>query len=104
MIEDNTMLEKCFHLWLVLIRLSKSIDIVQVATEGLKPLTSEFKLVPEYVMGEVTLLPISNTLHIPICLNRVSMAFWSGIWKRLNLVALTQQQLCLIALTTSHIK
>ncbi|WVZ61697.1 hypothetical protein U9M48_011528, partial [Paspalum notatum var. saurae] len=54
--EDRTNVEKCFFLLLVL-RLSESMDIVQVATKGLQFLTSQFQIVTESALGELTLLP-----------------------------------------------
>ncbi|WVZ61712.1 hypothetical protein U9M48_011542 [Paspalum notatum var. saurae] len=54
--EDRTNTEKCFFLLLVL-RLSESMDIVQVATKGLQFLTSQFQIAAESALGELTLLP-----------------------------------------------
>ncbi|WVZ61708.1 hypothetical protein U9M48_011538 [Paspalum notatum var. saurae] len=54
--EDRTDAEKCFFLLLVL-RLSESMDIVQVATKGLQFLTSQFQIAAESALGELTQLP-----------------------------------------------
>lgn len=54
--EDSTMAEKCFLLGLIL-RLTESTDLVEVAIKGLQLLlASQFKLAVEYAMGELTLL------------------------------------------------
>lgn len=53
---DRTAAEKCFML-LMFVRLSESTDIVQIASKGLRLLTSQFKLAAESAMGELTLLP-----------------------------------------------
>ncbi|KAL6647139.1 hypothetical protein ACP70R_014576 [Stipagrostis hirtigluma subsp. patula] len=53
--EDYEMPEKSFHLWLVL-RLSESIDIVGSALKCLQYLVSQFKLVAESAIGELTIL------------------------------------------------
>jgi hypothetical protein len=60
--------EKCFFLGLML-RLTESTDLVEVATKGLQLLASQFKLAVEHAMGELTLL--SNLqdiahLHAPL--------------------------------------
>ena len=66
--EDSTVAEKCFFLGLIL-RLTESTDLVEVAIKGLQLLASQFKLAVEYAMGELTLL--SNLqdiahLHAPL--------------------------------------
>jgi len=70
--EDSTVAEKCFCLGLIL-RLTESTDLVEIAIKGLQLLASQFKLAVEYAMGELTLL--SNLqdiahLHGPL---------WEGI-------------------------
>ncbi|XP_066351152.1 uncharacterized protein [Miscanthus floridulus] len=67
--EDSTVAEKCFCLGLIL-RLTESTDLVEIAIKGLQLLASQFKLAVEYAMGELTLL--SNLqdiahLHGPLC-------------------------------------
>uniref|UniRef100_A0A0A9GTD1 Uncharacterized protein n=1 Tax=Arundo donax TaxID=35708 RepID=A0A0A9GTD1_ARUDO len=54
--EDARLLGKSFRLILML-RLSESIDIVGIATNCLRALTSHFKLVTRSAMGELTLMP-----------------------------------------------
>jgi hypothetical protein len=66
--EDSTVAEKCFFLGLML-RLTESTDLVEVAIKGLQLLAPQFKLAAEYAMGELTLL--SNLqdiahLHVPL--------------------------------------
>jgi len=66
--EDSTVAEKCFCLGLIL-RLTESTDLVEIAIKGLQLLASQFKLAVEYAMGELTLL--SNLqdiahLHAPL--------------------------------------
>ena len=70
--EDSTVAEKCFCLGLIL-RLTESTDLVEIAIKGLQLLASQFKLAVEYAMGELTLLSNSQDiahLHGPL---------WEGI-------------------------
>ncbi|KAL6647136.1 hypothetical protein ACP70R_014573 [Stipagrostis hirtigluma subsp. patula] len=65
---DTERPEQCFLLGLML-RLSEDTDIVGIATKCLQLLTSQFKLVTESAVGELTLLPhlqdISHTHAVP---------------------------------------
>ncbi|KAJ1287578.1 hypothetical protein BS78_02G020800 [Paspalum vaginatum] len=67
--EDSTNAEKCFFLMLVL-RLSESMDIVQVTTKSLQFLTSQFQIAAETALGELTLLPtllkdVDHSYNVP---------------------------------------